>query len=383
MRNSIQIEEDAAAWLVKRDSGEWTQADQVELDAWLAASAHRVAFIRLEGAWRRAERLQALGAGTERGTVPEPASLKQSPYFDRRMPAGDLARDPASGAPIDSAIGPAVGPSALANAAGKEQGAPSVVADSRKTNRRRGFALAASILIAAVIAGTWLLWPGAASYRTPVGGLASVPMVDGSKVTLNTDSVVHLEVTDRERLVKLEQGEAFFEVARDPLRPFVVAVADKRVIAVGTKFSVRRVAAKSASSDGKRDDVRIVVTEGRVRVENAGMQREPPASLGAGAIAHAGSAGVVLQERPVAEAEEALSWRSGYLMFHEVALAEAVAEFNRYNTRKIVIEDPEVAAMKFSANLRATNLDGFVRLLEQAFPIRASHTADEIVLTKN
>src|SRR5262249_37280059 len=122
------------------------------------------------------------------------------------------------------------------------------------------FAIAASVLLAIGVA----LFVSRDSifatnrYSTVVGGLPTIPPADGSKVPSNTDSQVRLAITDRERAIELTHGEAFFEVARDPSRPFVVTAGSKRVIAVGTQFSVRR--------DG--EDVQVAVAEGLVRVES-------------------------------------------------------------------------------------------------------------------
>ena len=69
--DSDTIEQEAALWVVRRDSGEWTEADQAKLDAWLAQHiAHRVAFIRLEVAWAKCARMRALGAGVPAGVIP-------------------------------------------------------------------------------------------------------------------------------------------------------------------------------------------------------------------------------------------------------------------------------------------------------------------------
>src|SRR3981189_822736 len=87
----------------------------------------------------------------------------------------------------------------------------------------------------------WTAWSQqGTSYRTAIGGIAAISMKDGSTVTLNTNSDIRVALSETERRVDLEKGEAFFEVAKDPNRPFVVRVGDQRVIAVGTKFSVRR-----------------------------------------------------------------------------------------------------------------------------------------------
>ena len=196
-------------------------------------------------------------------------------------------------------------------------------------------------------------------------------------VTLNTDSQIRIALTDTERRVELRHGEAFFEVSKDPNRPFVVRAGDQRVIAVGTKFSVRR----------EGDDVEIVVTEGKVRVEDgaAGQGYRVGGSadlfLTPGSIARADDAGVLVQRRTLPEAEEHLSWRTGWLMFRNQGLADAIAEFNRYSARKIVIQDPAIASLKIEGNFRATNVEAFVRLLESGFPVRAEVRADQIVLT--
>jgi transmembrane sensor len=76
-----------------------------------------------------------------------------------------------------------------------------------------------------------------------------------------------------------------------------------------------------------------------------------------------------------------LSWRTGYLIFRDMALADAIAEFNRYTVRKIVIDDPTVAAIRVSGKFRSTQFEAFVRLLEEGFPVRAHSVGDRIVLT--
>lgn len=357
--SSRQIEEQAAAWLARRDSGGWSEDDERRLQEWLdASSAHTVAFIRLESAWNQARRLKALGAGMPRGVVPPSDAWRLSPFVSTPTPA------------------------------------------SRPAGRRFHRALAAGIA-ALVIAGvaSWYGSTRGPDYRTPVGSIASVPMTDGSEITLNTDSAIHVAMNARERQVRLDQGEAFFEVAKDPDRPFVVIAGSKRVVAVGTKFSVRRIG----------NDVRVFVTEGKVRFEDDSLDAATQSSAGppgsasheaaaapggeaaptaggailmpAGTIGRAGDSGILVQTRPLPEVEEYLSWRTGYLIFRETLLADAVGEFNRYNAIKIVVEDPEVAAIALSGRFRATNFEAFVRLIEDGFPVRARRADGRIILT--
>jgi transmembrane sensor len=324
-----EIEETASDWLIRRDSGHWTAADQARLEQWLDADTlHRVAFLRLELAWEESARLKALGAGIHGDKPPAPGRWNVTPFFESHL------------------------------------------AHSASIHRRRRLLAVAATILLTVATGSiaYHLWRSNGDrYTTPVGGLASVPMPDGSRITLNTNSQVRVALTKTERHVDLKHGEAFFEVAKDPKRPFIVEAGTKRVIAVGTKFSVRVIAAKAGTPN-----IEVVVTEGKVRIEDV--------FLTPGTIARADEEGVLVQRKALPEAETHLSWRTGVLMFRDETLADAVAEFNRYNMRKIIITDPAVAGLKIEGNFRANNVEAFVRLLESGFPVRATAEEDQIVL---
>lgn len=359
--SSIEIEERASVWLARRESGEWSAEDEARFIEWLNAStAHRVAFLRQEAAWEHAQRLQALRGDMPVGKVPSPQDWLRSPFFaDADLPAPE--REP------DASVGAA----------------------GARTSRLRWIGLAAGfvLVLAAVVA--WQYWPPGSAYATPVGGIASIPMRDGSKVILNTDSRIRIDVTESERRVELAQGEAYFEVAKDPARPFIVKVGDKRIIAVGTAFSVRRL----------EDNIRVIVTEGAVRIEtdedrskrraktaDASTEGGQPRADGgmlvpAGSIARIGDSGLIVRNVALPQVQDDLSWRSGFLVFRDTPLAEAIAEFNRYNEQQIVIRDAEVAAMRFSGRIRATHFEPFIRLLEGSFPIQAERNGNTITLT--
>jgi transmembrane sensor len=339
----------AAAWLVRRDREEWSDADQAEFHAWLSAStAHRVAFIRLQAAWQQAGRLKALAAGmTKNGAL---------------IPGDRLA----TLLPVKSEV-PLSRPENLdAGVVVRDTPRPTIPAP-----RLLGASVAAACLAAAVVVG-WIAWSHqGTSYRTAIGGIAAISMKDGSTVTLNTNSDIRVALNETERRVDLERGEAFFEVAKDPNRPFVVRVGDQRVIAVGTKFSVRR----------EPNHVRVIVTEGRVRVEHSeAHQPADVALISAGGVAVAAAAGVLVQDKSLSDAEERLSWRQGIVVFRETLLSDAVAEFNRYNTRQIYIEDPALGSMRIGGHFRTRNAEGFVRLLADAFPIRVEDNEGRIIL---
>lgn len=396
MERTNEIEETASAWLIRRESGQWTQTDQARFEQWLDASTHnRVAFLRLELAWEESARLKALGAGMSGDQPPAPGQWNLTPFFDQHRAATGVRNTPdISTGTEDSSDIPDAGTVSRAPAPGTvaavtDAPAPGTVARAFP-RRTRHFAIAASALLAVAAGfGTYQFWGGGSDrYHTPVGGLASVPMPDGSKVTLNTASEIRVAVNENQRHIELRRGEAFFDVAKDPNRPFVVEAGNKRVVAVGTKFSVRR----------NGESIEVVVTEGKVRVEDASrpLRSNAVEALGSatprpvtddvvlltpGTIAYADEAGVLVQRKSLLEAETHLSWRSGVLMFREQSLADAVAEFNRYNERKVVIADPAVAALKVEGNFRANNVEAFVRLLESGFPVRASAEEDRIVLS--
>jgi len=358
MESHRQLEDLAAAFLAKRDSGDWADEDQAGLTRWIEAStANRVAFLRLEAVWEEARRLKALGAGVQPGTVPPPGGWQHSPFFDSRAAA---VTSPPSRAFLEAA-----------------RAAPESPAPGRAW--RILAAAAASIVLAVGIAATYFMHArGGVRYSTPIGEVASVPLQDGSNMTLNTSSRVRVDLSREERRINLERGEAFFVVAKDPKRPFVVEAGTKRVVAVGTQFSVRR----------DRNDIRVVVTEGTVRVEALRSAALPEAELSgtaltAGTIAHASDGDVLVQKTSLPQAEEVLSWRLGYLTFRDTNLTDAVEEFNRYNTHRIAIADPQVASIRISGTFRPTNYEAFVRLLEEGFSIHARNTEEEITLTKD
>jgi transmembrane sensor len=380
MESHQEIEDQAATFLARRDSGDWTQVDQGNLEHWLAESTgRRVGFLRLEAMWDEARRLKALSAGLPPGTVPPRGEWRHTPFFNSESALA--ARDE-----FTALSGPR---------------RPNL--DRRGVRSRMRFQAFAAAVLLAVGIGAYFFTVAAKGdrYSTPIGGIASVPLADGSRITLNTATELRVDLTANERHIRLDGGEAFFEVAHDASRPFIVQVGNKRVIAVGTEFSVRRIG----------EDIRVVVTEGKVRVESdsgrAGqegsdaiaMGRDRKDMVGAGTelaqthgpgevfltpgnIASAGDDGVVVEQKPLAEVEDDLTWRQGYLTFHETSLADAVGEFNRYNAHKIAIQDPAVAATRISGTFRALNYEAFVRVLEDGFAIHARSSDDTTTLTR-
>ncbi len=220
------IEQQAAEWLAKRDSGRWSSEDESALSAWLAAStANMVEFLRLEAAWDEANRLQAMAAGLEPGTMPSLETWRSAPSSGVRRECG--------------------GPAPEAQ----------VTTEKNAGGAWRTAAWAAGVIVCVALGSSWY-W-NRNSYSTEIGATRAVPLPEGSTVTLNTASQIRVDLRDAQRTIELERGEAYFEVARDEHRPFVVVAGKNRITALGTAFSVRRSSA---------DDVRVTVAKGRVSV---------------------------------------------------------------------------------------------------------------------
>ncbi len=367
MDASREIEQAAATWLARRESGAWTPVAQADLDAWLARStAHRVAFVRLQAAWAETARLRALAAGGASG-VPARAAWDEG--------AVPLPRAAPSATAPDLGLAPDPDRQAADPAAWRVDTLRFAPRAATVRPRRWPLALAAAVAALALVAGWGWRQYGVierAAHATALGATGEVRLGDGSRATLSSDSRIEVALSGARRRVELRRGEAYFDVAKDPGRPFSVQAGAHRVVAVGTHFSVRRDPA----------GLRVVVTEGSVRLESepVGGHAQPTTLLPAGSIALADASGVLVRSVAVEEAERYVDWRKGYLVFRDTPLEQAVAEFNRYNARKLVIGDPQAGALRVGGNFRWSNAEMFVGLVEQALPVQAERSAERIVL---
>jgi transmembrane sensor len=229
---------------------------------------------------------------------------------------------------------------------------------------------AAGVLLACGLAATLvprLDWRQGERYATRTGENRTIALADGSRLTLNTATRLRT-APDGQRKVWLDGGEAYFDIAHDPSHPFVVEAGSSRVTVLGTRFTVRR--------DG--DSTRVLVEQGRVGLSehNASVQvgRNQEATAEAGRITRT--------EVGASRTAQRLAWRQGRIVFDQTTLGVAAAEFNRYNDRKLVIADPAAAGILIGGSFAPSNVDGFVRLLEQGFGLHAKRGSDEIVITQ-
>ena len=208
---------------------------------------------------------------------------------------------------------------------------------------------------------------GPPDFATGVGERRTVALSDGSRLTLDTDSVVDIAYLADKRLVRLVRGQAFFEVAHDAARPFRVAAGERIMTALGTRFNVR-------VSDS---ETRVMVVEGSVGVS----QGTDPANVGAEVerlspgqqlVARPGQADQVSR----IDGEAGLEWRRGFIQFDGQTLGAAVEELNRYTERKIVVRDPRVASLRISGAFPTGDTSRFVQTLTALYPVRGIVAAD-------
>lgn len=217
----------------------------------------------------------------------------------------------------------------------------------------------------------------AATEPTPLAMIEERTLPDGSVVALNRGASLSLRFTPGERRVLLEKGEAFFKVAKDRSRPFVVQADKVSVQAVGTAFNVQL----------GENAVEVLVTEGQVGVSRRSGATEQegashagwtlPVSLGQRAVVPLDPTTAAPRAEPLMteEIDARLSWQPRLLDFTDAPLSEIVAAFNRHNPVHLSLRDPSLDTLRLSTTFRSDNLEGFLRLLQSDFAIRAERTA--------
>ncbi|MEZ5443367.1 MAG: FecR domain-containing protein [Lysobacterales bacterium] len=295
-----RIDQQAADWVARIDSGAATPEEQQALDRWLAADRrHLGAYARASAVFLHADRASALGPGFE-------------------LPAAEIAS-----------------------------------AQPRRTWLLG--AAAAAVLMVALVFGLRGPSPVAGivgddvvvRLQSGLGEVRRLPLADGSVLTLNTDTSVSVVLTPERREIQLHAGEALFDVAKDSARPFIVRVQDTQVRAVGTSFTVRRL---------QDDALLVMVREGQVQVESASAE---PVPLQANMRARAQPGSAVQVEQIATESvTHELTWREGMISFDGDTLAEAAAEFARYSQRRLLV-DPAVANKRIVGLYAANDPEGF------------------------
>ena len=316
--NAKEIRGEAADWLQRRNFWNWSEADQAELDAWLAQSpSHMTAYLRVQAAWENTGRLSAL------------RSIRP---VQRPMPKSRRVLPVLMGVAAAAAIAAIVG-------------SPSISA--------------------------WF-GPQVKTYATKVGGHEILKLADGSEIELNTDTVLRTSIDGRERKVWLDRGEAYFQVKHDEKRPFVVLAGNERVIDLGTKFTVRR----------EPHRLKVAVMEGRVQLQSKTASGEHSVALARGDVVVSAGGALPVVKKSEMQLEKDIAWRSGELVFEGATLADAAREFNRYNTEKIVVAGTGVAGLTIGGKFAKNDTAAFAELAQHVLGLRVEHAGNIIVITR-
>jgi len=258
--------------------------------------------------------------------------------------------------------------------------------------RRQRLALATGVL---GVVGLGFFWsqPQIADSERETLAFVAVPtrsdapreqvLSDGTVVELRRGARLGVNFTETTRRVTLEQGEAHFQVAKNPQRPFVVSAGGVDIRAVGTAFAVQLGA----------QAVDVIVTEGHVAVEKTTEEGETsttsPQAYASVAAGHRVTVELARPPAPVpvvelspAEVATQLAWRVPRLELAATSLEQALVLFNRYTSVQLRLAEPELGKLELSGFIRADNADALLRLLRAEFGIEADHQGNEIVLRR-
>ncbi len=320
-RSAKEIKAQAASWLERRDREDWSPADQLVLEEWLAESlAHATSFWRLEAGWGRTERLGAL-------------------------------REPMRASGVEPI--------------------------SRWPNPARIVAALCVIATLGAFGTRMTLGSHEHVYTTPIGGHEIITLRDGSSIELNTDTSLRVALDGNTRAVTLDKGEAYFQVVHDASHPFVVNVAGHRVTDLGTKFLMRK--------DVRRVEVALYEGRASFELTLVGSNsRKAILAPGDVVVAGTGqyASQQVIKNEPAQMLVNKLAWQRGFLVMNHTTLAEAVRDLNRYNTEKIVIANPAAAQLEMYGTVPINGASGFVRVVQSVLGLRVEKHGNEIVISQ-
>lgn len=332
---SLAMLSDAGAWLARLNSPLRDQAAEDGFQRWLGDdSRHATAFRLLTEDWEQAGELKrfahiAIGAG----------ELARPPHYGTETPRRyrEFEEEARRRAASRSAI-------------------------------RAWRAIAATVLVVAA-AGLYLYLDYFSGVRTGVGEQRTLALEDGSRIILNTDTRILERYTARERRIELKSGEAFFDVAPQSTRPFIVAAGGRIITALGTSFVVR----------GDERELAVTLVEGKIAV-SAGSA-DPGSVLKPGErVTFARAMREPRIDTP--QIDKITAWQQGKVAIDNMSLADAVAEMNRYSKVRIEIKEPQTAALPLSGVFAAGQSEAFARAVAESHGLEVTERGDTIVLSR-
>lgn len=317
------IDQAAAGWAARLDRSPLTTSEAHALDAWLQGD------VRRPGALLRA---QALLVARDRATVdvapaPAPARLHVLPrrvHAPRRVRRGWL---------------------------------------------RLGGAMTACTALMFVVA---FLVDAPTAYATAKGEIRTLPLRDGSTVTLNTDTRIRLHDDASQPRIRVLQGEIYVQSEADAAHALIVEVDGRRVRAAHAAFYVSKLAGQPE---------RVTVRDGRIELE--GPANAPATVLASSQrVSLPASTRAALQPTtlPAGEIDRQLAWREGKLAFHGESLAEAARTFSRYSDTQLVIDDPALAGKQVIGLYATNNPAGFARDAAKVLDARVERSGNRIAI---
>jgi transmembrane sensor len=377
------LDEQAAAWLCERDEG-FAPGRAEAFAAWCAADPRHAAAVRqIERAMAVLETMPTVRRPLEARFGPLPsapaegvAALERSESVAEHETTLSLRSNAATRSEVPAETSALRPPSSVIRPPSSAY---------RILGRRAFLAAAAAVVLG--LGGWWYYATQVAGRDYFVNDTAApqqLALRDGSTVHLDVRSELRVDFSGRDRRVRLEGGQAHFEVAHDATRPFVATAAGVAVRAIGTAFTVRL--ASTA--------VEVLVEEGRVEVApetpppaNASVPAASPPQLAAGeraVVARADAAASPQIEKVEApELREALAWHRRTVVLADVPLAEVIARFNRRNAVQLVLADDALRDRRLGGVLALDQVEVFVALLERGGDLVAERRGpDEIVLRR-
>ncbi|MDH4983584.1 FecR family protein [Hyphomicrobium sp. D-2] len=212
---------------------------------------------------------------------------------------------------------------------------------------------------AILLASGGLLWRFAPSgprpdFETATGQRKTITLADGSHVELAAQTQIAVVFTPEVRRVMLLAGEAFFDVASAPTRPFIVDAGAASARALGTSFAVSREA----------QDVRVIVTEHAVRLSSGASNVEITAGH------RATFSGQRISTPEIADTRNDLAWREGRLVFTHAPFGHVAATINRWRKGRLIVVGEELAQQPVTVIAEIDRLDEVIERLGEILPTR-------------
>ena len=285
-------------------------------------------------------------------------------------------------------------PVSLAARIGRSDLTPAELAPLRaeRRNMPRRWLAAAGVVLAVFTGAMWYV-QRPQILETATGQQLTVPLEDGSRVILNTETRARVRFDEHARRIELESGEALFDVAKDSARPFIVRAGDREITALGTQFVVRQDEKQTAVTlvEGKVSVNGDVASEGRVtaslpspsrsrRSHPSPVERQDPSGL---TVLEPGERLTFVEKTRVASIllpalDAVTAWRKGEIVFENTPLSTAIEEMNRYSVRKLKLSAGAPAQMPVSGLFRSADAENFALALTNTHPLEAIELGSEI-----